>query len=138
MIPVMRIRLPDDYPADFFAWPFHERAALLCGQKSGRTFSVSHVVPVRNSHRNPREHFAVRRSELVRVEQAYGPVVGALHTHPAWCSSEPSENDLSGLPEGWVGGVLHRDRIHWYLRHHPDACTPTLIAVSGSYPEPHR
>ena len=92
-----------------------ERVALMTGVINGDTYTVRNIVPIRNEHPDPASHFSVSHAEAMEMlGQEYAHVIGVLHTHKSDCP-EVSDDDLTGIPEGWIGGVIVRRRVTaWY------------------------
>ena len=100
---------PDDYLS-----VEAERVVAMQGvefEQAGRKFAVvvTDYVPVDNSSLSPAETFEVRASSIEGVHY----IVGYMHSHEKG-SPEPSEADLTGLPEGHIGAVWCEGKVRWY------------------------
>jgi proteasome lid subunit RPN8/RPN11 len=130
----MAIVLDTVWPEWWLDWPWHERCALLMGERSEEDVIVRRIVPVSNRHHDRRNHFAVSMSAVreatMRCERWGWQVVGVVHTHPITDVIDPSADDIAGLPEGWVGAVLQLGDARWYTKKGPvpEGTDPSLAA----------
>ena len=117
----------------------HEACGLIGGTIEGEIFRACVIVPIANRAENPREHFVMDESALVRAmldfESNGWTLVGIFHSHP---NSEPipSPEDIRrafypGTPYMIIGrtGAL----AVWEI-HHGDV-TPVTLHISESRPE---
>lgn len=124
----MRIVMQCDVPRDYLSWPFHERVCLLAGTRRRGAVYVSAFLPVRNASKFPRRRFAVALSDYERIVATLSEdveVLGVVHSHLPWSVCDPSDDDLCGLPDLWLGAIFHRGVLHWYAK--GEAQPPWLV-----------
>ncbi len=83
-----------------------EACGLIVGKQDETGIEAEAFIPVRNSSRQPRQHFEMAPDELIpALAQAAGRLVGLFHSHPA-APPVPSEEDLQTLwhevPSYWI------------------------------------
>lgn len=108
------------WPDWWLRWPWHERCAFLVGQRLRGQVVVRSVIPCRNTSKLRTKTFSVTTADYENIEQrvrnAGLEVVGVVHSHPGQEEPEPSNADIRGLPEGWVGAVWTRGGVCFYTR----------------------
>lgn len=112
---LLRCPVPRHHFADLTA----ERVALMGGKVIGDDrYIVTAMFCVPNSAEDPKNFFEVTRYDYRRAKRAAARkkigIIGVMHTHLGDDEALPSEEDLDGLPEEWVGGVWWRGQITWY------------------------
>jgi proteasome lid subunit RPN8/RPN11 len=70
------------------------------------------AVIMENDHDDPINYFRIR------TKDAPDDSVGVIHSHPVH-RPEPSDNDLDGIPAGWIGAVLSNGDVAWYVKSRP-------------------
>lgn len=115
------ISLNVELPLDFLWWPYHERVAFLVGRSNPPITTIDVILPSVNSHHKSYAFFGILSDdyESVKAKVPDGmQIVGVLHTHLRPDEDRPSQEDLDGLPEGWLGAIYHLPsrRLLWY--HH--------------------
>lgn len=107
-------------PIGWLHWPWHERVALLVGYRTGASVVIKRSIPVPNAALNPRRDFGVTTegasNALAWAKENGMDVVGVIHSHYSGGSRLPTESDLIGLPDGWIGAVYIYDtgEVKWY------------------------
>lgn len=100
-------------PRDFLRYGTQERVALLVGERTSDTLTVRTIVPCANMHRTPQTHFSIDVDQAKVMVGDLSMIVGVLHSHDH--EPQPSEDDIAGIPPGWIGGVVCYRRItSWY------------------------
>jgi proteasome lid subunit RPN8/RPN11 len=105
---VLHARVPERY----LQQGPEEKCCLMLGSMYRKLWVVESFLKVPNRADNPCEDFLILRSDV--PSEALQWAVGVLHSHPMPGSPEPSDNDLTGLPEGWLGGVFYNGSVNWY------------------------
>ena len=107
-------------PAHDLRYRKHEKVAALIGSRDGDVFTVRRCVVVPNMAHNRADHFELHVDVLRKFIGAMADdVIGAIHSHP-FGDEMPSSDDLAGMPEGMIGGVLTHTRVTaWYMRNRP-------------------
>jgi proteasome lid subunit RPN8/RPN11 len=70
---------------------------------------------IRNALPEPTNHFRILKRDLP-ASPPEGKLIGFMHRHPPGFLY-PSENDLNGIPRGFVGLVWCEQSVHWYDSH---------------------
>lgn len=119
----MEVSMTVQWPLEWFIPNPNEQVALLIGEwrgpkKNEEVFTTSYspwypgarctvggVYEVMNAAANPRNHYAILRSDLEEASE-YGLVIGVAHTHNKQHQRSPTQGDLYGLMDDMIGAVV--------------------------------
>lgn len=91
-----------------------EQCALFRGLRfrmGGRSIWVlREAVITRNEHDDPFNYF--------QIGKVPADCVGVIHSHPKFRPA-PSDTDLDGIPAGWIGAVVSKRGVYWYVKSRP-------------------
>ena len=109
---VFLVNLYTDFP--HCVWLGRERVFAVVGSQYRNFLFVERFVEVENSSVTPSETFEVLKGSLLSADiPRNATIIGFAHTHPPM-HYHPSEEDVAGLREGFVGAVICDGCVVWY------------------------
>lgn len=97
-----------------------EECCVIMGFRYGPYVNIYSLPKVRNVHPVPESNFAILKEDIEYLENSHreGRILGFIHTHNPedYDYNEPSQNDLSGLPNGYIGGIWSANKLFLYNR----------------------
>ena len=114
-----------------------ESVYILFGTRRADGFTtVEKLASVENTHADPVNGFEVRRKDLGRVHETFPDkeVVGVIHTHEDRQAPRPSAEDMAGVREDHLHGILcpYHSALVFYDE---DGTVRRFTPTQGQHPE---